>query len=192
MTKFKYSILMRQTLILLCSTIFLFISCNEGSDPFLITKHSVGLLTDSTAVKDIAKIFMKDSIVNRNEGNDFTGSNNDIEVYDASGQLMLVLSPKERMDSTSTISTIKIVDPKYHTELGLNANSTFGDIEANYDISSIQNTIRNVVVFVNNINGFFTIDKMELPAELRFDMSKDIESIHIPDQAKIKYFMIGW
>ena len=49
-----------------------------------------------------------------------------------------------------------------------------------------------MVVFVDEINGFFTIDKKELPSELRLDMNKNIEALNIPDTAKIKYFMIGW
>ena len=50
----------------------------------------------------------------------------------------------------------------------------------------------NVVIFINDSNFFFTIDKNELPSELRFDMSKKIEAIQIPVHSKIKYFMIGW
>ena len=84
------------------------------------------------------------------------------------------------------------MDSKFKTKKGLTINSTFADIQNNYKISNIQNTLRNVVVFVNDINAFFTIDKKELPAELQFDASAKIEAIQIPGQAKIKYFMIGW
>ena len=38
----------------------------------------------------------------------------------------------------------------------------------------------------------FLFDKNDLPAEFRFDMRKTIEPVNIPDQAKIKHFMIGW
>ena len=183
---------MKKQLYILCLNLLLLFTCQKEADPFLITKHSIGPLTDSTKLKDISSIFANDSVVNISGGNQFTGRNVDIEVYDRSGKLMLILSPKQAMDSMATISTVKVMDPRFKTALGLNMDSTFGDLESNYDISSIQNTIRNVVVFVNNINGFFTIDKMELPPELRFDMEKQIEAIHIPDNAKIKYFMIGW
>jgi hypothetical protein len=49
-----------------------------------------------------------------------------------------------------------------------------------------------VVVFVDDINASFAIDKKELPAELQFDMSLKIEKIQIPAKAKIKYFMLYW
>lgn len=167
-------------------------SCKKEINPYLIAKNSIGLLTDSTQVKDLESIFMNDSVVKRIGGDEFTGNINDIEIYDKTGKQLLILTPKEALDSTTTINTIKVVDQRFKTSKGLNTNSTFADIKNNYTISSIQNTIRNVVVFVNDINGFFTIDKTELPAELRFDMDKKIEAIHIPDDAKIKYFMIGW
>jgi hypothetical protein len=167
-------------------------SCKKETNPYLISKRSIGLLTDSTQVKDIESIFANDSVVKRIGGDEFTGRINDIEIYDKTGKELLILTPKQALDSTSTISTIKIVDQRFKTEKGLNPESTFSDIKNNYTISSIQNTIRNVVVFVNEINGFFTIDKKELPADLRFDMNKKIEAVHIPDAAKIKHFMIGW
>ncbi|MFD2823182.1 hypothetical protein ACFS5M_05840 [Lacinutrix iliipiscaria] len=183
---------MKNTFFSLCIFALVLTSCKKEANPYLITKNSIGLLTDSTKVKDIESIFINDSVVKRIGGDEFTGSINDIEIFDKAGNPLLVLTPQQALDSLTTISTIKIIDSKYKTEKGLNVESTFGDIKKNYKISSIQNTIKNVVVFVNDINGFFTIDKKELPAELRFDMSKQIEAIQIPDQAKIKYFMFGW
>ena len=167
-------------------------SCQKKVNPFLISKNNIGLLTDSTQVKDIEVVFANDSVVKRIGGDEFTGSINDIEIYDKTGKQLLILSPNQALDSTATISTIKIVDQRFKTNKGLNTLSTFADIKNNYTISSIKNTLRNVVVFVNDINGFFTIDKMELPAELRIDMNKKIETINIPDTAKIRHFMIGW
>jgi len=31
-----------------------------------------------------------------------------------------------------------------------------------------------------------------LPSELQFNVSAKIEAVQIPENAKIKYFMIGW
>jgi len=183
---------MKKIFLIFCLLAIAFISCKKEINPYLISKSSIGLLSDSTQVKDIEAIYANDSVVKRFGGDEFTGRINDIEIYDKTGNPLLILTPKQALDSTSTISTIKVIDYRFKTEKGLNPNSTFSDIKNNYTISSIQNTIRNVVVFVNDINGFFTIDKKELPAELRFDMNKKIEAINIPDNAKIKYFMIGW
>lgn len=183
---------MKKTMFTLLVISIIMTSCDKEVNPFLISKQSVGVLTDSTQVKDIKTIFANDSVVTKIAGDEFLGNVNDIEVYEKGGKHLMSLSPKQAFDSTATIGTVKITDSRYKTDKGLNTLSTFGDIKTNYKISSIENTLRNVVVFVNESNMYFTIAKQELPANLRFDMTKDIEAIQIPDAAKIKFFMIGW
>ncbi len=173
-------------------TSIFFTSCEKEVNPFIVSKHNIGILTDSTQVKALDIVYAKDSIVKKIAGDEFAGNVNGIEVFEKGGKKLLELSPSQALDSTATITSVKIFDARFKTEKGINVNSTFGDLKANHKISSIQNTLRNVVVFVNENNTFFTIDKKELPAELRFDTSKKIEAIQIPDSAKIKYFMVGW
>lgn len=168
------------------------ISCEKEQDPFLISKQSIGFLTDSTQVKDLDLVFMNDSISKYIGGDEFTGNINDIEVFEKGGNLLLTLTPSEALDTTSTIKTIRVVDARYKTKLGLSTKSTFKDIVDNYKISSIQNTLRNLIVSVDGINAFFTIDKNELPAEMRYDMNLKIDAIQIPDIAKINNFYLQW
>ncbi|MGV6832092.1 MAG: hypothetical protein ACWA5P_11105 [bacterium] len=167
-------------------------ACSKPNNPFLINPHSVGLLTDSTQVKDLANIYINDSIVNYVGGDEFTGAIDDIDIYAITGEHLLTLSPEEALDSTSVIKTITIKDERFITTKGINMNSTFGDIQSNYKISNIQNTLKNVLVSVNEINAFFTIDKDQLPANLRYDMSLKIEAVQIPESAKIKSFNLYW
>ncbi len=182
----KYSI------IALILSITLFISCNKEQDPFQIATNNIGNLTDSTQVKDLKMVFANDSIVTSVSGDEFSGSTNDIIVYDKGGKELLVLSPSQSLDSTATIRTVRVIDERFKTPKGLNANNTFKDAKDNYKISSIQNSLRNIIVSIDDINAYFTIDKNELPAEMRFDMNLNIEAIHIPDNAKIKNFFIQW
>lgn len=168
------------------------ISCKKEQDPFLISNQNIGFLTDSTQVKDLDLVFANDSISRYIGGDEFTGNINDIEIFEKGGNLLLTLTPSEALDSTSTIKTIKIIDPRYKMVTGLNSKSTFKDIIDNYKISSIQNTLRNLVVSVDDINAFFTIDKSELPAEMRYDMNLKIDPIQIPDKAKINNFYMQW
>ena len=167
-------------------------SCSQSPDINLISKQRIGLLTDSTQVGDLLLVFPNDSISKLNEGNEFTSVNYDIEIYDKAGKKLLTLTPRRALDAASTIKTVQINDERFKTGKGLNAKSTFKAIKDNYKISSIQNTVRNIVVSVNEINAFFTIDKNELPAELRFDMDIKIEAIQIPNEAKIKGFFMQW
>ena len=170
----------------------LFFSCAKEQDPFLISKQNIGSLTDSTQVKDLKVVFSNDSIKRHIGGDEFTGNVNDIEIFEKTGKLLLVLTPTQALDSTATLKTVRVIDNRYKTLEGLSSSSTFKDIKDNYKISSIQNTLRNIIVSVDKQNSYFTIEKKELPEEMRYDMNLKIEEIHIPDAAKINYFMINW
>ncbi|NNK82223.1 MAG: hypothetical protein HKO92_03785 [Flavobacteriaceae bacterium] len=182
---------MKKLLIILLVTNFLY-SCKKEQDPFLISKQNIGFLTDSTQVKDLKTVFPNDSIHRYIGGDEFTGSINDINILQNTGELLLVLTPTQALDSSATINNVRVIDSRFKTETGLNAVSTFKDIKDNYQISNIQNTLKNIVISLDNENFYLTIDKKELPSEMRYDMNLKIEEIHIPDNAKIKYFMIDW
>lgn len=179
-------IILLLTLISFCS------SCKKEINPFLISKQNIGHLTDSTQVKELESVFINDSLVKYVSGDEFTGNINDLDVFEKGGDLLLILSPTQSLDSTATIRTVKVVDPRFTTAKGLSPTSTFKDIDTNYKISNIQNTLRNIIVSVNEINAYFTIDKSELPANMRFDMDLKIEAIQIPAEAKIKDFYLYW
>ena len=183
---------MKYTILALILSITLLTSCNKKQDPFQIATNNIGNLNDSTQVRDLKMVFANDSIVTSVSGDEFTGSTNDILIFEKGGKQLLVLSPSQSLDSTATIKTVRIIDERYKTSKGLHTNSTFKTIRDNYKISSIQNTLRNVIVSMDDINAYVTIDKNELPAEMRFDMNLKIEAIHIPDDAKIKNFFIQW
>lgn len=184
----------KHTVIIIVSALTI-TSCTseKKQDPFEISKQHIGLLTDSTQVKDLELAFPNDVIVPSSiKGDEFTGQNNDIEIHTAEGKKALILTPSQALDSTSVIESVRILSEAYKTEKNISTLSTFKDIKDNYKISSINNLIRSVVVSVNEINASFTIDKEELPANLRFDMGLTIEAVQIPDGAKIKYFILHW
>ncbi|WP_047545428.1 hypothetical protein [Psychroserpens sp. Hel_I_66] len=168
-------------------------SSEKKQNPFLITKQNVGLLTDSTQIKDLDLAFPNDSIVKPSvRGDEFSGQNTDIDIFSNDGKQLLSLTPQQALDSTSVIESIRVYSEKYKTEKSISTLSTFKDIKDAYKISSINNLINSVVISVNDINASFTIDKKELPANLRFDMTLNIEAVQIPDNAKIKYFIVHW
>lgn len=169
-----------------------FTSCTKSVDPLLIQQHSIGSLTDSTIVKDLKLSFPSDSIAAFNPDNEFTGGLNNIDVYRTDGEHLLILSPIVAADSSSTIGTVRIISKDYKTAKGISLNSTFKDIKGAYKISKINNLINTVLISIDDINASFTIDKKELPAELRYDMNIEIEAVQIPDDAKIKYFFLNW
>lgn len=167
-------------------------SCTKQQDPFEIGKRYVGLLTDSTQVKDLQMAFPEDSIATIVKASSFSSSSSQIEVYGKTGEKLLTLTAATPNDSTSTIKTVKIESTLYKTAKGITKKSTFKDIKDTYKINKIDNLIGSVVVSVNEINAAFTIDKIELPAELRFDNTQTIDQLQIPAKAKLKYFMLHW
>lgn len=177
------------TALALVITIF---SCQKEDDPFLISNERVGKLTKDVQVYELKDLYAEDSIVSSQMGSQSVSEGTDIEIYEKGGELLLVLQPSQEFDTTSTIGNIQIMDPRFKTETGLNIQSTFGDIVEGYSISRIENTLSSAVVFIDDINGYITIDKKELPSELRFDTDTKIEATHIPNDAKFKHFMIGW
>jgi len=170
----------------------LIVGCKKSQDPFVVQKHNIGLLTDSTQVKDLEVVFANDSVVKFIGGDEFTGDFSTIDIYEKGGEKLLELTPSQALDSTAIIENVRIMDARYQTEKSISLVSTFKDIKDKYTISSIDNLINSIVVSVNEINAAFTIDKKELPANARFDMNLKIEETQIPDTAKIKYFMIDW
>jgi hypothetical protein len=90
------------------------------------------------------------------------------------------------------IGSVRILSENYKTEKDISLLSTFKDIKEAYKISSISNLINSVVIYIDEIDASFTIDKKELPANLRFDMTLKIEPVQIPDAAQVKYFIMHW
>lgn len=168
------------------------VACGRDSDPYLIDENRVGPLTREIKLNQLDSIFSNDSIVRNTSGNRFLNATSDIEIFDRDGSPLLILEPVQQFDSTSTVGYIQVLDPRFETAKGLSVNSTFGDVVEKYPISRIENTISSAVVFIDELNLYLTIDKKELPASLRFDTDSQITASQIPDDAKIKYFMISW
>lgn len=182
---------MRILSLLLCISICL-TSCGFDSDPFLIDNTRVGALTKDIKINQLDSVFSEDSIVRKNSGTQFFNSTGEIEIYDKEGNPLLILEPIQQFDSTSTVGYIQIMDPRFQTAKGLSNASTFGEVVKNYEISRIENTLNSAVVFIDELNLYLTIDKKDLPTSLRYDTDSRITASQIPDDAKIKYFMVSW
>ncbi|MBA4746062.1 MAG: hypothetical protein H2058_12475 [Muricauda sp.] len=163
-------------------------SCQKDTT-FLITETSVGPLTQTTKVGELESTFVKDSVVGDTARINLGTSAKKIEVFEKGGKHLLTLTPNA--DSIPTVQNVRILDSRYVSEKGIGLQSTFKDIQNKYDIKKIVTTLNSIVVFPKGSNLYFTIDKEELPESLRYSTS-DIEAVQIPDNAKIKYLMLGW
>ena len=183
---------MLKKIIALVSVTLLFIECKEEINPFLISNDSVGALTRGMTIKEIDSIFAQDSIVKLYAQNEELPTQGEVEIYDKNGTKLVSISPVTNNDPDALISNFQFFDPRYKTDKGLNLSSTFKDIKANYQISNIETTISTVVIFLEDNDLFINIDKNELPENFRYNPNLVIDVTNIPDEAKIKYFMLSW
>lgn len=163
-------------------------SCNKDTT-FLISNTQVGKLQKTTTVKSLETVFKTDSLVDLSSTNGNKIRSKRLKVYEKGGKLLLTLTPST--DSIPTIENVRIEDERYLTKNGIGLHSTFKDVQDHYTIKELMTTLNNVVITVKESPIYFSISKQELPANLRFTNQK-IEAVQIPDNAKIKYVMVGW
>lgn len=170
----------------------LVVACKDKKeDPFLVEKDRVGFLDRNTKVDRLENIFEEDSVSeSAYQGELRYASTERFNIYDKKGSPLLEITPT--LDENRTINSIHILSDKYETKKGISLKSTFGDLRKNYEISDIQSTWNNVVITINELNAYFTIDKRHLDYRFRKNTLLKIEASDIPDKAPIKYFMIGW
>ena len=172
--------------------VFLFVQCAKEKNPFLISNNAVGNLTIGMKIKQVDSIFAMDSIVRLSPRQNQSSSFGELEIYEKSGKKLLLISPRNNYDPDALIENFQFFDDRYETVKGLNINSTFKDIKENYEIANIETTLSTVVIFLKDSDIFINIDKKELPENFRYNPNLIIDVTNIPNEAKIKYFMLSW
>ncbi len=172
--------------------IFLFVQCAKERNPFLISNKAVGDLTIGMKIKQVDSIFAMDSIVRLSPRQNQSSSFGELEIYEKSGKKLLLISPLNNYDPDALIENFQFFDDRYKTVKGLNINSTFKDIKENYEIANIETTLSTVLIFLKDSDLFINIDKKELPENFRYNPNLVIDVTNIPNEAKIKYFMLAW
>jgi len=172
--------------------IFLFVQCTKERNPFLISNKAVGDLTIGMKIKQVDSIFAMDSIVRLSPRQNQSSSFGELEIYEKSGKKLLLISPENNYDPDALIENFQFFDDRYKTVKGLNINSTFKDIKENYEIANIETTLSTVLIILKDSDLFINIDKKELPENFRYNPNLVIDVTNIPNEAKIKYFMLSW
>jgi len=178
---------MKKLIILLLVTT-LFIQC-QSNQIHLIQKNQVGLITGTTKVSDLDKIFAKDSLVKPiYEKNQTKYLSKDYEVYTKKGTHLLTINIENDNDSTSTIQSVQVFSPLYKTKKEISVVSVFKDLKENYDLKKVSSTITSASVFVNELNASFIIANKDLGIS-EFNTRK-ISLDQIPDNAPFKYITV--
>ncbi|MCX2720633.1 hypothetical protein [Lentiprolixibacter aurantiacus] len=167
----------------------LFWQCQQDKDlSFSIRQDGVGLVNRDTPFADIESLYEADSVVVDSVYS--LSSNQRVRIFEKGGKHLLSITSNS--DSIPGIGNIRIHDRRYVTDNGIGLASTFKDIKEQYEIKKVVTSLSNVVVFVKNHDLYFTIDREELPASLRYTRDVNIEAVQIPDKAALKYLMIAW
>jgi hypothetical protein len=183
---------MKKTIFTLFTAGILLAGCSKSTDPFLITSTQVGNLTKEIKVKQLDSLFAQDSLVKILAKDNLMSAYDQIEVYEKGGDKLMLLSAKKNNDPESKISNVQIFDERYKTDKGIHLNSTFKEIKENYEVSSIANTMRSLVVSLKNTDVYVIIDKEVLSEDLKSQFGAKVEVGDIPENAKIKFLMVGW
>lgn len=168
-------------------------SCS-GSSQYEVAKNKVGLIDSQTIVDDIETIFKNDSVVKRlSEGllgipGAYVQEDDKYLIYEKGGKHLLTITPKEPLDSLSTIRFVDIFDEKYKTKDGLGLNSTFQEIDLLAHINKIEPTFTKVTLFFDKLNATMTLDKTELG--IKTINTKEVLKEQIPDLVKPKTFVV--
>lgn len=167
------------------------VQCQKEKNPnFLISSNHIGKLDKTSLARDLELIYAEDSLVMDTVQLNFGSGASKIKIFEKGGAHLLTLTLN--LDSIPTVQNVKINDPRFTTENGITVKSTFKEIKEKFKIKKIITSINNVVILLKDNDIYFTIDKAELPESLRYNANTSIEEVQIPDNAKIKYMMVGW
>ncbi len=183
---------MKKTVIVAAMAGILFTQCETKKDEFAIGSGSIGEVSSETAIRQLDSIFANDSIVPQSNIKGALGMQGEVDVYEKGGVKLLRLSPDDENNPEAVITNVRVYDARYKTDKGLNLKSTFKDIKDNYKISGIQTSFDAILISLEGSEVYITIDKKELPENLRYNPNITIEASQITDTAKFKYFMIAW
>lgn len=108
------------------------------------------------------------------------------------GEPLFVITPKEKGDTNQKINRVKVIHPIFKTAKGISTQSTFGDIQKAYAISSIVPTEEHIVISVKELEADFSIHKKHLMKGWWNEQTKSIDSKKIPNNAPIDEFILWW
>lgn len=164
----------------------------SNTNKFKISKGKVGSITATTTIQELQTIFKNDSIVaNLSEGSlgdNYFQDDDEYLVYEKGGKHLLTIIPKEQLDSTSTIKSVEIFDPRFTTTSGLNLNTTFAEINTNNVINKVETSLSSATLFIDEFNATVSLDKEDIGIK-QLGLQK-ISLEQIPDLTKIQSFII--
>jgi hypothetical protein len=109
-------------------------------------------------------------------------------VYAKGGKHLLTITPREPLDSLSTIRNVAIHDETYTTKNGIGLSSVFSEINLMSRIPKVEATFTKAILYLDDLNATMTLNKKDLG--IKTIRLKPIQLDQIPDAAKPQSFVI--
>lgn len=181
----------KHSFIILITALIGLSACEQTNSTFSISESQIGKLSKTTKISELSYIYANDSIATNDSLGLKDGTlRSNLLVYDNSGNQLLRLAPKG--DSTQTIESIRVYDSRFKTTKNISIGSTFKDLKSIGTIDKILPALNSISITFKGSSIYYTINRNELPDALKYDRSKTIEAIQIPDEALISNIMIQW
>ncbi len=174
-------------------TLLFLVGCSS-KDKFRVAKNNVGYLNSKTTVQEIDALFENDSVVKHlSEGvlgykGRYAQEDDKYLIYSKEGAHLMTLTPKEPLDSLSTLRYIDIYSTAYTTEKGIGLNSTFEEINFLENIVKTDATFTKVILYLDQLNATFTLDKKDVG--ITSLTTNEVQLEQIPNLAKPTSFVV--
>ena len=177
--------------ITLIATLISLSGCHQSEVSYSIDEGHIGQLHKDTKISELSKIYANDSIVTIDSIGLKNGNlSTPLFIYDTNGNQLLKLQPK--IDTTQTIESIRVYDPRFKTAKNISIGSSYKDLKSTGKIDKILPAFNSIAITMKGSSIYYSIDRKELPDALKYDRTAKIEPIQIPDQALISNIMIQW
>jgi hypothetical protein len=109
-------------------------------------------------------------------------------IYADDGKHLLTITPREPLDSLSTIRFVDIYDERYKTKNGIGLSSTFEEINLWTTIDKIETTFTKATLYLKALNATMTLNKKDLG--IRSLKTVDVVPEQIPNLVKPASFVL--
>lgn len=160
---------------------------------FQVTELAVGPIKKGMTVQDVLDL-LPEKQINKVLGNgEFLGDEyDDYEIHDEFGKHVLTITPREKDNLKELIVRVAIVDQRFTTTLNVGLDTSYGMIHKMYPNLTVTPDIGSVVISLDDINAWMSIDKKQLPDDWWDEKNKRVNLHKIPLNAKIQSFGVEW
>jgi len=160
-------------------------------DNFHISEDRVGIFSNGMTISNVYDVLPKTQIKKIVGYGEFADDTyDDYEIYDSTGDKILVLTPLDNGNTNSKINRILILDARFQTSEKIGLKSTFRDLSEFYSMRNISPDLEHIVVEIDHINARFGINKNQLDKD--WWTGNEIDVSKIPGKAIIDNLTVWW